>query len=239
MEVRLESARKVLDLACRFRRNPAWQHIPQLVERVIPPMYHRWTESPWMHLLDPRWQLSRLTIRGPFPGQQTLRSIHFALPRTLPRSFSRGITHVDLYELHFRRFEDTTCLALELPDLEELSLIHVTWESFPTELPRRRPRSNRCRLSSIKFEECSVAGVESPSFAFAAFVLLLAVYSPSYFIPSDILALTQALLQIARRPSKMLIVEIQIFSGGGHLSGEGHVKRLGGFVFLIICGRTF
>ena len=97
-----------------------------------------------------------------------------------------------LMDIHFGRFEDTTCLASELPDLEELEFQRVTWDSLPTEVPRRRPRANCNKLTEVKFFTCSVTGVESPAFAFAAWTLVLGVSRPS---PLDSLDATHALVR--------------------------------------------
>ena len=191
-----------------FKHDPAWQYIPLLVKEIHLPTYTQETNSPWMHLLDSRWKLlvPALWIRGPFPGHRTLRSIHFALPRTLPHSFSRGITYVFLCEVRFRRIEDTICLVSELPDLHTLVLNIVTWESLPTELPRRRPRANRNHLSKIELstadpKQVDKERVEPSSLAFVALALFLGVYSPSstFLLPLDVLAAIQAAFQLIRK----------------------------------------
>lgn len=178
---------RMLDVVRQFKLSPAWRHIPPLVnaiERV--PEYNNRSRVPWLHLLDPRWgDGARLTIVGPFPGHQSLRSIHFCLPRSPPPAFSPRFTRLVLKQVSFRRFEDSACLLSGLPNLEELSLVNAIWQSLPAELPRRRPRVHRNKLRSISFENCKVAGLVLPSFAFAAFTFFLSIYPPSSLLSAD------------------------------------------------------
>ena len=160
-------------------------------------------------------------ITGPFPGRRTLRSIHIGLPRSLPRSFSRRFTQVCLSRVHFGRFEDTTCLASELLDLERLFFEEVTWDSLPTEVPRRRPRANRNKLRSVGFGGCTVTGVESPSFAFAVWTLLLGVSRPS---PLDSLDATHALVQAVHPVVDVHTVKVER-DCEGRVSGLGESLR--------------
>ena len=122
-----------------------------------------------------------------------------------------------LMDIHFGRFEDTTCLASELPDLETLELQRVRWNSLPTEVPRRRPRTNRNRLREVKFVDGSVAGIESPSFAFAAWTVILGVSRPSAL---DSLDATHALVRTLYRHSSC-IVKVERDQCKGRVSGLG------------------
>lgn len=193
--------KRVLDLA-HFKYDPAWRHIPLLVQEVTDvgtPDYTDKPKAPWLHLLNPRWVKKwSIQLIGPFPGHPTIRSIHFTLPRSPPPSFSRGITGLMLENVDFRQFEDTACLISELPDLEDLWLKRVTWESLPNGLPRRRPRCDRNKLRKINLTDGSVKGAESSSFAFTTFALFLSVYSVSSFFSVDVATAVEAVLRIVR-----------------------------------------
>ena len=106
-------------------------------------------------------------------------------------------------------------MASELPDLEWLELSRVTWDSLRTEVLRRRPRTNRNRLRYVWFTDCSVTGVESPSFAFAAWTLVLGVSHPS---PLDSLDATHALVRTLYRHSSC-IVKVERDQCKGRVSG--------------------
>ena len=92
-------------------------------------------------------------IIGPFAGgHRTIRSVHFALPRSLPRSLSRGIKSLDLIDITFHKIEDLVHLVCELPDLEEFlcdSGTTINTDSLRIELPRRRPRTSRNKLRDL------------------------------------------------------------------------------------------
>ena len=101
-------------------------------------------EAPWLHLLveassslnsvwahqdsDP-YQLYMSTEELP-AKYGPLRSVHVGLPRSVPRSFSRGIKGLDLSGQHFRRFEDFLHLVSELPDLERVSSDEAFFDTF-------------------------------------------------------------------------------------------------------------
>lgn len=193
------SEKRMLDFVRQFKYDPAWQHIPQLVTALKDiPSYRNKAKAPWLHLLDPCLRQGYLAIVGPFPAHRTIRSIHFTLPRSLPPSASRGITRLVLETVSFRRFEDTTCLVSELPDLEGLGLNKAVWQSLPTAIHRRRPRDNRNRLRYVDFIDCEVAEHTSPSFTFAAFTLFLDVYNLSSFLSPEVLATVEAVLRTVR-----------------------------------------
>lgn len=161
------------------------------------PRHDKDSKFPWLHLLtqtcasaQPEWRDStslaphRIYIVGPFPGgHRTIRSIHFSLPRSLPRSFSCGIKELHLWGLHFRRFEDLTCLVSELPDLEELACYQSTFESFPTEFPRRRPRTSRNKLKTFDIWDCKPSVEEMPTYSLLVLTLYLSVYDAASFFP--------------------------------------------------------
>lgn len=193
------SEKKLLELV-RFKYDPAWRHIPSLANKLEDtPAYIDESKRPWLHLLDARWRREKITIVGPFTGRPTIRSIHFALPRSLPSSFSRGITSLMLDSVNIRRFEDTIRLVSELPDLERLRFEQVRWEeSLPTELPRRRPRADRNKLRFVLFIDCKAGeDLESPSLTlFSGFILFLNVYAISSRFSVDVVAIINALLRV-------------------------------------------
>lgn len=215
------SEKRMLDLVRRFKYDPAWQHIPQLVTSLKAiPSYRNKSKAPWLHLLDPRWRQGFLAIVGPFPSHRTIRSIHFTLPRSLPPSMSRKITRLVLKTISFRRFEDTACLVSELPDLEELGFETVVWESLPSVAPRRRPRANRNRLRNVDFIGCKATGSVSPSFAFAAFTLFLNVYEVTSFLSVDILAAVEAILRTVLSTSRICSMNVSR-DADGNVDGIG------------------
>lgn len=191
------SQKKVLELV-RFKYDPAWRHIPSFVEHIAGMPSYGDKSPPWLHLLDPRWlsEHGDVVLQGPFAGRRTIQSIHFALPRSVPPSFSRGITSLILARVNFCSFEDTASLISELPDLESLQLWGVTWELLPCQLPRRRPRLNRNKLRRISVRRCKVEGVESPSFLFPAFSLFPNVHSASSFFSPDTVTTADAILHL-------------------------------------------
>lgn len=170
--------------------------ITQLIAGI--PLYDDKSPRPWLHLLDPRWlsEHGDVILQGPFAGRRTIQSIHFALPRSVPPSFSQGITALVLYQVNFCSFKDTASLVSELPDLESLQLWGVTWELLPCQLPRRRPRLNRNKLRRISVRRCKVEGVESPSFLFPAFSLFPNVHSASSFFSPDTVTTADAILHL-------------------------------------------
>lgn len=105
--------------------------------------------TPWMHILpligDCSMQPSHkidfhVRLEGPLaPGQRSLRSIHYALPRVLPR-FSRHIEWLDLKDLHFAKLSDLMHLLWEMPQVAFCRCTNVTWGSFPMMPFRRKPR---------------------------------------------------------------------------------------------------
>lgn len=142
-------------------RDPACLFMPY-VEGFLPLEYDilSWKfKFPWLHILTQTWggksfpvYVEGLRYSGSLPGGlKTIRSVHFSVPRLpLPQLFTRGIRTLELTHVRLGRFEDTTHLVCELPDLEEYRFMRVTRESFPTEPPRRRPRSNRNKLSRFE-----------------------------------------------------------------------------------------
>lgn len=189
--------RRLLQLL-EFKYDPTWRHVPARVEELLlVPDYTYLSKQPWLHLLDPRWHRAGVTIKGPFPGRRTIRTIHFALPRSAPPSFSRGITRLTLQSVVFRHLRDTACLLSELPDLQILKLDGVTWESPPTGLPRRRPRTNRNRLRTVIIADSQEdRAVESPSFLFSAFTLFPCVYAASSFFSLPVITAVEAALHV-------------------------------------------
>lgn len=126
--------------------------------------------DPWVHHLSPikdrfrqgesgvRLGVVELALSGPLPsssgGPRSLRSIHHALPRSLPH-FSRHIDRLTLSDLHFAKLDDLLHLVWELPDLWLLACTRVTWGTFPASVPRRRRKRSgfpRVAEGSVKVE---------------------------------------------------------------------------------------
>lgn len=203
----------------RFKNEAVSKIIPhvKVVENV--PDYDIHSSSPWLHILsqacastrsmwEHKGQRSSISIRGPFSGgHQTIRSIHFALGRSPPPSFSRGITVVVLTNVRFCRFGDLIHLACELPDLEELSCQYYSkFDSLPTELPRRRPRTARNKLRMVNVWHCIPDVEETPAYALAVCTLFLSVYNAASFFSEDEITVIHALLQLLHRLPQDFVV---------------------------------
>lgn len=128
--------------------------------------------TPWLHLVaiidDRRTRLQQpytnisLKLEGPLPAGHRMRSIHHGLPRSMPGHFSCLIYRLSLTDIHFKKLDDLMHLVWEMPDLVKLYCERVTWESLPTALPRRKPRSeSRNTLFSVKISQCGPRKVEA------------------------------------------------------------------------------
>ncbi len=96
--------------------------------------------EPWIHLvplrLVPKLSLSptiSLLFKGGWENSHTkrfgyLRSVHYMLPGA-HLEFSSYISHLKLYKLQFRRFEDLAHLVGELRSLQRLECWRVKWSS--------------------------------------------------------------------------------------------------------------
>lgn len=173
-------------------------HIKTIASPSVP-YYNSKSEFPFAHLLAqtgiPYPQI--LGFHGPFrKGHRTIRSIHFAVPRSLPSSFSRGIRKLSLDKIHFQRSEDLMSLVSELPDLEGLWYDAVTFGSYPIELPRR-PRKNRNSLRSFQSFACEGAAEENKELGYLLLALnpFLAVYNSVSFFDDNEVAVIRTLLQ--------------------------------------------
>lgn len=124
--------------------------------------------------------------------------MHFALPRSLPRSLSRGIKNLILIDIRFQRFEDLIHLVCELPDLEELHTNAAFDSTVSIELPRRRPRTNRTRLKTVIFSHEAAP--------FHGLVLYRSVYDEMSFYSEGEIAVVLALLQLSRGASPSTLV---------------------------------
>lgn len=133
--------------------------------------------DPWFHHLSPikdrfrqgdsgvRLGVIELSLSGPLPpssgGPRSLRSIHHALPRSLPH-FSRHIDRLTLTDMHFAKLDDLMHLVWELPDLWLLACTGVAWGAVPAGVPRRRRRKRagfpRVAAGSVKVEVGSGCG---------------------------------------------------------------------------------
>lgn len=134
----IRSRQRALEL-CDFDRSPAcW------FRRFVKPWVHMkigsLSELSWAHLLT-RYK-TQLSLTGPL----TIRSVHQALPRSVPHSFSCGIKWLNLTNIHFLHFSHLIHLVCELPDLHSLHCRKVTWGSFPDTINTRpRPRRTQRR----------------------------------------------------------------------------------------------
>lgn len=164
-----------------------WIH---LLTQVCVSTHAVWREHDYTRTDD--WWKGRVTILGSFADEhQAIRSVHFALPRSPPRSFSRGIRNIKLVQIRFRRFEDLTHLVCELPDLETLTCAELSFDALPTELPRRRPRSNRNPLRNL-----DIGDLEPHQWALPLFGVYLSVYDIVSFFSQGEIAVIVALLQL-------------------------------------------
>ena len=79
----------------------------------------------------------QLKITGPLPQHysNTMRSIHWQLPRTVPRVCSFGIARLILENISFKTFYDLLNVVLELPTLTKFEGTSLMWPEFE---PRRR-----------------------------------------------------------------------------------------------------
>lgn len=105
-------------------------------------------ELPFMHPL-PCHTYKHAWLRGPLPRSwKTMRSVHWGLPRPVPRSFSSGIISLALTDIHFQRFSDLVDLVCELPDVQHLHCTKVTWGTLPDTILTlsRRRRTHKGKL---------------------------------------------------------------------------------------------
>lgn len=120
--------------------------------------------SPWIHILSTTplsvdgFRDFSIALEGPLPlGQKTLRSIHQALPRSLPE-FSSRISHLSLSDIHFKNLDDLIHLAWEIPSMTELKCSRVTWDSLPRILPciaADIERTKRPEYFAARMSQCS------------------------------------------------------------------------------------
>lgn len=184
------------------------------------PRHDKDSKFPWLHLLtrtcasvQSEWRdyisdtPHRIYIVGPFTGgHRTIRSVHFSLPRSLPRCFSRGIKELHLWDIHFRRFEDLTHLVCELPDLEKLACYQSSFDSFPTELPHRRPRTSRNKLKTFDIWDCKPSVKEVPIYSLLVLTLYLSVYDALSFFSRDQIGVVLGLLKLLHSLPDMRVV---------------------------------
>lgn len=201
------SPQRVLDLMDLIK-DPACRILPHVKTIGWIPFYTTMSEFPFLHLLGQTSIPSRVvTVEGPFrKGHRTMRSIHFAVPRTLPSCFSRGITSLDLTHIHFQRPEDLMSLVSELPDLEEVSCgrmwgnMTVTFGSDPTERLPRRPRKSRNNLKHVRITKTPAEDDKElrPGYARFALYPFMAVYDSASFFDDNQVAVICALLLLEK-----------------------------------------
>lgn len=143
--VEIHSRRRAFGL-WEFDRSPA-RCFHRGCDSFVSVDVNRLSELSFMHLLaQMRCRKIDVRLQGPLPrGWKTLRSVHQALPQSLPRSLSVGITRLQLRGIHFQRFSDLTHLVCELTDLEYLVCDKVTCGPLPDTIatfPRLRRTSS-------------------------------------------------------------------------------------------------
>ena len=180
---------KLIRALWKVRAHPTFKPHIKIISRV--PWYTEDSKFPWIHLLT---QICSSTQAVWEEGgekacislenrDKRIRSIHYALPRSVPQSFSCGIRNLCLVDVKFRQLEDLTHMACELPDLEELVCYKLTLGSLPAELPRRRPRKSRNKLKVVDLAYADVAIVESPMIPILS--LFLSVYDAASFFSDE------------------------------------------------------
>ncbi|KAJ3555559.1 hypothetical protein NM688_g2511 [Phlebia brevispora] len=170
--ISLRSRHDFMEL-CDFRKDP-YCRIFQY-NSAITVAEQRVTSVPWLHLFSMyKYKLSNgLSLEGPLPkGWKSLRSIHQAIPRALPHSFSRGISQLALTDIRFRQLHDLMRLVSELPDLTDVRCERVLWGPVPSTFPWKRLSSNQIVRGAHKLSmsQCSHPWVHSAFFLFPSFI---------------------------------------------------------------------
>lgn len=187
---------------------------------------NRLVELNYIHLIAPtRSEETSLALNGPVPrGWKTIRSIHQALPQSIPRLFSSKITHLKLTDITFQRFADLVHLVCELPDLEFLHCKRVMWNSLPAAIDsilRRRVLEGRDSLKSISMEESSAAWVQAAVHIYTHFLSSSIAFFPNNNLPAiaslaELLNHTNASPTCVRSPDNLQlngsIIDVQFFS---------------------------
>ncbi|KAF7799195.1 hypothetical protein EIP86_010426 [Pleurotus ostreatoroseus] len=186
----LQSRQDVMEL-CSFMEDPSSLFTPYLHRVDIAARSP--SEPPWIHRFTKVWDRSpwKLKLEGPLPaGWKTMRSIHQAFPRSLPRHSSRNIDSLYLNNIRFRHLLDLAHLVCELPQLTTLRCLRVTWQALPATIPRQ-PVIQRNRLRRWEARECGLTNAR------AAVLLFRSAYPSSAFFSGDdlsnVLALADAL----------------------------------------------
>lgn len=96
------SRQRALELRELERSSGCWFH--RLVEPMVGMEITKLSELSWLHLLGlAHYARMDLRLTGPLPRSwRTIRSIHQALPRSVPSSFSSGIKSLALTDIHFQ-----------------------------------------------------------------------------------------------------------------------------------------
>lgn len=162
----LDSRENALQLL-GFTRTPT-SAVSSFVWRVDVPQVQAVSGTPWLHLISvigdrahKELEQYYVSLEGPLPAGQRMRSIHHRLPRSLPAHFSRCIWWLSLTDIHFKELDDLMHLIWEMPHLYQLDCDRVTWGSLPTALPRRRPRNESPTEYFIKTSECGPRPLEA------------------------------------------------------------------------------
>ncbi|KAF7790666.1 hypothetical protein EIP86_001622 [Pleurotus ostreatoroseus] len=204
--VALRSRQDVLDF-CNFKRDPACTFFSQIIRLTVPILDI--SDKPWVHNItqvwnDPTASSLSLSIEGPIPRRwKTLRSMHQAVPQSLPPRFSSNITHLKLTNIRFRSFQDLAHLANELPHLQELNGSKLTWDSFPAMLPRQRENKSSNGMRTWMLDGC-----EAP-FATAALYLFMSIYRGASYLSLIDVPIVNAL-------ADALETETKAFGGTAH-----------------------
>ncbi|KAJ3559789.1 hypothetical protein NM688_g127 [Phlebia brevispora] len=112
--------------------------------------YAPWTHTVFAYDLSRSMQSGyanmRIVLTGPLPPGKFTKGICEMLPRSVPWSFKFAkITGLELRDLHFRKVEDLLRIPRELPSLQEMECVNVTWDRSPSDkaLPASPARASK------------------------------------------------------------------------------------------------
>lgn len=144
--------------------------ITSFAQSLEVPVAQKVSSMPWLYLvpdISDRAHMNYLSysvsLEGPLPPRQRMRSIHHGLPRSYPR-FSRRIVNLSLAGIHFEKLDDLIHLVWEMPHLVSLDCKRVTWGSLPTTVSRRKPKNISVfdgQAPGVYLSQCSPCPLEA------------------------------------------------------------------------------